>query len=98
MFKKDKELISAKQEIENNTQKAELEKYKKLYEAAKATTTPFSDSKLETVTEDTHGIKPTPTELKPETPKRPQNKDLENFKQDNTSKNTLLYTIYNCSE
>jgi chromosome segregation ATPase len=76
MFKKEKEQTNQRSEIEklkqllemqktsNNKQKSEIEKYKELYNNAKANTTPFSDSRIDNMTEATHGMKNTPTDMK----------------------------------
>jgi hypothetical protein len=76
MFNKEKEQTNQRSEIEklkqlleiqktsNNKQKLEIEKYIELYNNAKATTTPFSDSRVDYMTEATHGMKNTPTDMK----------------------------------
>lgn len=75
-----KEIASLKQEVE---------KYKKLYTNAKSSMTPFSEFKMDNMTEATQGLKPTPTDLKiEERVKKEQpimNKDLVQIKQINRS-------------
>lgn len=76
MFNKEKALSDQRSEIEKLKQqleqqksseaknKLEVEKYKELYNNAKTSTTPFSDSRIDYMTEATHGMKNTPTDMK----------------------------------
>lgn len=76
MFNKEKALSDQRSEIEKLKQqleqqkskeakdKLEIEKYKELYNNAKSNTTPFSDSRIDYMTEATHGMKNTPTDMK----------------------------------
>lgn len=83
MFQKNKEIITqraeidklkkqlADQKVETETQKANAEKYRDLYSNSKAAVTPFSDSRMDNMTEDTQGIKKTPTDMKADAQKQP---------------------------
>lgn len=86
LFTKDTEILKYKSEIDSlkqqlqdqkriiDEQKITSDKYRDLYMNAKSSMTPFSDSKLDNVTEATQYFKQTPTEMRVESSK--QNQDL----------------------